>query len=65
MPRHADRSQIWAQFPPQTSAPWWKKPFGMLQTNLREIDVHMDVDHVADYIVNHGASAWLIGVGGI
>ncbi|KAF2108078.1 glycosyl hydrolase 6-domain-containing protein [Lophiotrema nucula] len=37
----------------------------MLQTNLREIDVDMDVDQVADYIVAHGARAWLIGVGGI
>lgn len=50
---------------PADPNPWWKKPFGMLQTNLREIDVDMDVEHVADYIVNHGASAWLIGIGGI
>ena len=44
---------------------WWRKPFSMLQTNLREIDADMGVDHVADYIKNHGASAWLIGIGGI
>ena len=44
---------------------WWRKPFGMLQTNLREIDVDMDVDEVADYIVEHGADAWLISIGGI
>ncbi|KAF7192799.1 hypothetical protein HII31_05847 [Pseudocercospora fuligena] len=44
---------------------WWQKPFGMLQTNLREIDVDMDVDKVADYIQDYGADAWLIGVGGI
>ncbi|PSN67208.1 hypothetical protein BS50DRAFT_553126 [Corynespora cassiicola Philippines] len=44
---------------------WWREPFGMLQTNLREIDIDMDVDRVADYIVAHGARAWLIGVGGI
>lgn len=44
---------------------WWRKPFGMLQTNLREIDVDMDVDDVADYIVEHGADAWLISIGGI
>lgn len=44
---------------------WWRKPFGMLQTNLREIDADMDVDKVADFIEKHGASAWLIGIGGI
>jgi hypothetical protein len=44
---------------------WWRKPFGMLQTNLREIDVDMDVNAVAEYIVDHGADAWLISVGGI
>ena len=44
---------------------WWRKPFGMLQTNLREIDADMDVNAVIDYIEGHGATAWLIGVGGI
>lgn len=43
----------------------WQKPFGMPQTNLREIDVDMDVEYVADYIQECGANAWLIGVGGI
>ncbi|KAF1948533.1 hypothetical protein CC80DRAFT_556236 [Byssothecium circinans] len=44
---------------------WWRKPFSMLQTNLREIDADMDVNKVADFIEQHGATAWLIGVGGI
>ena len=44
---------------------WWQEPFGMLQTNLREIDVSMDVEATADYIIQHGASAWLTSVGGI
>lgn len=47
------------------TAHWWRKPFGMLQTNLREIDADMCVDEVADYIAKHGATAWLIGIGGI
>lgn len=38
---------------------------GMVQTNLREIDADMNVDDVADYIERHGATAWLIGIGGI
>lgn len=44
---------------------WWRKPFSMLQTNLREVDVDMDVEKVASYIHELGADAWLIGVGGI
>ncbi|RFU31591.1 hypothetical protein B7463_g4710, partial [Scytalidium lignicola] len=47
------------------SGQWWHKPFGMVQTNLREIDVNMDVDVVADWIQDFGATARLIGVGGI
>ncbi|ROT37141.1 hypothetical protein SODALDRAFT_340542 [Sodiomyces alkalinus F11] len=44
---------------------WWREPFGMFQTNLREIDADMDVDQVADFILQHGATAWLTSVGGI
>ena len=44
---------------------WWRKPFGMLQTNLREIDADMNVDEVVDFIEQHGATAWLISIGGI
>ena len=29
---------------------WWRKPFGMFQTNLREIDVDLDVGGVLDYL---------------
>jgi hypothetical protein len=44
---------------------WWRKPFSMYQTNLREIDANMNVDDVADHIKEYGAAAWLFGVGGI
>lgn len=44
---------------------WWRKPFGMFQTNLREIDVDLDVGGVLDYLEEYGAAAWLISVGGI
>jgi hypothetical protein len=37
----------------------------MFQTNLREIDVDMDVNRVAATIKEHGATAWLTSVGGI
>lgn len=51
--------------PPTQAEKWWLKPFSMLQTNLREIDADMSVDSVASYIRDHGADAWLIGIGGI
>ncbi|KAJ0426800.1 glycosyl hydrolase 6-domain-containing protein [Aspergillus carlsbadensis] len=44
---------------------WWHDPFSVVQTNLREIDAGMDVEAVADWVKDHGASAWLCGVGGI
>ncbi|KAF2014442.1 hypothetical protein BU24DRAFT_348503 [Aaosphaeria arxii CBS 175.79] len=44
---------------------WWSESFGVVQTNLREIDADMDVDAVADWIKEFGATAWLCGVGGI
>ena len=44
---------------------WWREPFGMFQTNLRDIDTDMDTEEVADYILQHGAKAWLQSFGGI
>ncbi|KAL3458497.1 hypothetical protein BJX64DRAFT_292110 [Aspergillus heterothallicus] len=44
---------------------WWLKPFSVLQTNLREVDIDMDVDKVADSTSQLGPDAWLTGVGGI
>ncbi|RKK80300.1 hypothetical protein BFJ69_g4490 [Fusarium oxysporum] len=44
---------------------WWHEPFSVVQTNLREIDAGMDVDDVAHWIKDFGATAWLCGVGGI
>jgi hypothetical protein len=44
---------------------WWREPFRMFQTNLREIDVDLDVERVLDYIQDFGANAWLLSVGGI
>ena len=51
--------------PSSSTAKWWQKPFGMYQTNLREIDADIDVDTTATHILGLGATAWLIGVGGI
>jgi hypothetical protein len=50
---------------PINSARWWTKPFGNVQTNLREIDAGMDVEAVADWIQSFGATSWLCTVGGI
>lgn len=44
---------------------WWKRPFRMFQTNIREIDAGLDVERVLDQIEEYGANAWLLSVGGI
>ena len=44
---------------------WWREPFRMFQTNLREVDAGLDVERVLDYLEEFGANAWLISVGGI
>ncbi|MCC6178735.1 MAG: beta-galactosidase trimerization domain-containing protein [Chloroflexi bacterium] len=49
----------------EAAGTWWRLPFGMFQTNLREIDATLDVEAVLDYIQQHGADAWLVNAGGI
>jgi Hypothetical glycosyl hydrolase 6/Beta-galactosidase trimerisation domain len=44
---------------------WWRRPFRMFQTNLREIDAGLDVEAVLAYLEDFGANAWLLSVGGI
>src|SRR5690606_14548077 len=44
---------------------WWDEPFGVFQTNLREIDADLDVEAALDAIEEHGAGVWLLNVGGI
>src|SRR5258708_17211856 len=43
--------------------PWRRRPFGMFQTNLREIDATLDVERVLDFIQAHGADVWLANAG--
>ena len=51
--------------PHTDTEPWWRSPFRMYQTNLREVDAGMDVDAVVDAIQDYGANAWLLNGGGI
>ncbi len=44
---------------------WWKKQQRMLQTNLREIDVTMDLDQYVQSVKDSGANVVLVNVGGI
>ncbi|MCW4459802.1 alpha-amylase family protein [Microbacterium sp. MPKO10] len=44
---------------------WWNNAFGVFQTNLREVDVTLDVEATLDDIEAHGATVWLLNVGGI
>lgn len=45
--------------------PWWRDPFRVFQTNLRETDAGLDVERTLDAIEEHGANVWLINGGGI
>ncbi len=45
--------------------PWWRDPFRVFQTNLRETDAVLDVDRTLDAIHEHGSNVWLINGGGI
>ncbi|MFD1715234.1 alpha-amylase family protein [Amnibacterium flavum] len=45
--------------------PWWREPFRVFQTNLRETDTVLDVEKTLDAIEEHGSNAWLINAGGI
>lgn len=44
---------------------WWDEPFQVFQTNLREIDAGLDVERTLDVVQEHGATVWLLNVGGI
>ncbi len=48
-----------------TEDSWWLTPQRMLQTNLREIDVAMDIPTYVAAVKDSGASVVLLNVGGI
>ncbi|MFI6344381.1 hypothetical protein [Streptomyces sp. NPDC050560] len=50
---------------PGAQRPWWREPFRMFQTNLRETDAGLDVARVLDFLDGFGADTWLLSVGGI
>ena len=49
----------------QSADRWWQSPFRVFQTNIRELDAGLDVEAVADDVVDFGASAWLLNAAGI
>ena len=50
----------------QTESPeWWKHPFRIFQTNIREVDSGLDVQRNVRDIVDFGANVWLLNAGGI
>lgn len=51
--------------PPGSPEQWWKSPFEMFQTNLREVDAGLDAERAAADIKAYGADTWLINGGGI
>lgn len=48
-----------------TAKYWWRRPFRVFQTNLREIDAGLDVKAVVATIKDVGANTWLLNTGGI
>ena len=48
-----------------TEAEWWKQPFRIFQTNIREVDSGMDVQRNVHDIVEFGCNVWLLNAGGI
>jgi len=48
-----------------TDDEWWLRPHRMIQTNLREIDAMMDLDHYVKDVKDSGADVILFNVGGI
>jgi hypothetical protein len=47
------------------TAEWWRQPFRIFQTNIREVDSGLDVAAVVEDIVGLGANVWLLNAGGI
>ena len=44
---------------------WWRSPFRVVQTNIREPDAAMDVPAIGQDILDTGANAWLLNTAGI
>lgn len=63
--RRSDASSDTAPRPPDGSPEWWKQPFRIFQTNIREIDSGLDVERNVRDIVEFGCSVWLLNAGGI
>ena len=47
------------------SLEWWRRPFRVFQTNIREIDSGMDVARNVADVQDFGCNAWLLNTGGI
>ena len=44
---------------------WWRRPFRVFQTNIREVDSGMDVQRNVRDVLDFGCNAWLLNTGGI
>ena len=62
-PPRPDPSSVTA--PSTSDAEWWRHPFRIFQTNIREIDSGLDVERNVRDIVDFGGSVWLLNAGGI
>jgi hypothetical protein len=49
----------------EQDAEWWRHPFRIFQTNIREVDSGMDVERNVRDILDFGGNVWLLNAGGI
>ncbi|HEU5315650.1 MAG TPA: hypothetical protein VFX49_06035, partial [Chloroflexota bacterium] len=54
-----------AAAPSSASPEWWKRPFRVFQTNIREVDSGLDVERNVRDVIDFGANVWLLNAGGI
>ncbi|MGH2368551.1 MAG: alpha-amylase family protein, partial [Chloroflexota bacterium] len=47
------------------NAEWWRRPFRIFQTNIREVDSGLDVERNVQDILDFGCTVWLLNAGGI
>src|SRR4051812_30426032 len=44
---------------------WWRRPYRMVQTNLRQIDASLDPKRLARQVTEFGADVLVFNIGGI
>ena len=54
-----------AAHPSAETTPWWRRPYRMVQTNLRQIDASLNPTRLARQVKDFGADVLVFNIGGI